>query len=454
MLYKPGIAIRILAGAIDQSQRMLHHLGRFFAHPALAGQLSSKPTANRVALKNGSQVEVLAQSQTSVRGTHVQKLRCDEVELFDPRVWEAAQFTTQSKDCGGIHVRGSVECLSTMHEPGGLMQQLVLEAQEGKRKLFRWGLMDVLEHCGPARLCQGWKADTPESTDPQSSDSSGGPPPQVPTITDIPIPLPILPYGSPAAPCPLFEECKGLAKQRPQEQAGHYRVEDAIATKGRVHKESWESEMLCLRPRRTNLAVPEFSRAQHVFNTSGPQGRVTWLVGMDFGMRSPTVVLWAALDDMDVLWIMDERYETDTILEEHALAIKAGLARPGIRAWPQPKWIAADPAARHINPQTGVSDARALQKHGYDIRTPISAVARGLGYVRARLGPAAGNTRLFIHERCANLIRSLECYRHDPKAPDNEPLKDGNDHAVDALRYLVLSIDHKGGDKWASYLGS
>jgi hypothetical protein len=42
-------------------------------------------TEKRVRLTNGSRAEVLAQSQTSVRGTRVQKLRCDEVELFDPR---------------------------------------------------------------------------------------------------------------------------------------------------------------------------------------------------------------------------------------------------------------------------------------------------------------------------------------------------------------------------------
>ena len=47
---------------------------------------------------NGSAVEVLTQSATSVRGQHVQKLRCDEVELFDDDVFAAAKFTTQSTD--------------------------------------------------------------------------------------------------------------------------------------------------------------------------------------------------------------------------------------------------------------------------------------------------------------------------------------------------------------------
>ncbi len=44
-------------------------------------------------MKNGAKAAVLAQSQRAVRGLHVQKLRCDEVEMFDPQVWvENAQF--------------------------------------------------------------------------------------------------------------------------------------------------------------------------------------------------------------------------------------------------------------------------------------------------------------------------------------------------------------------------
>ena len=35
---------------------------------------------------------MLAQSQRAVRGLRVQKLRCDEVEMFNPSIWEAAQL--------------------------------------------------------------------------------------------------------------------------------------------------------------------------------------------------------------------------------------------------------------------------------------------------------------------------------------------------------------------------
>jgi hypothetical protein len=61
-----------------------------------------------------------------VRGTRVQKLRCDEVELFDPEVWEAAQLATMEQDgAATVWVPGTIECLSTMHVPYGLMYRMV-----------------------------------------------------------------------------------------------------------------------------------------------------------------------------------------------------------------------------------------------------------------------------------------------------------------------------------------
>lgn len=144
MLYKPGIQIRILGGSLDQSRRMHAHLMDLFRNELLSDQLDGRITERRIRMKNQSQVELLAQSQTSVRGTRVQKVRCDEVELFDPAVWEAVQLATRSKLCGGRPVRGAVECLSTMHVPHGIMAGLVDSARAGKRALFKWGVVDVL----------------------------------------------------------------------------------------------------------------------------------------------------------------------------------------------------------------------------------------------------------------------------------------------------------------------
>jgi hypothetical protein len=449
LIYKPGIEVRILGGSLEQSQRMHEHLRRFFERPALKRLLSRKlgaVTQSRLRLANGSGVEILAQSQTAVRGTRVQKLRCDEVDLFDPEVWEAAQLTTRSirwKGTSNRWVRGSVEALSTMHKPMGLMWQVVGEARrveawskdeptpgpslregsqgeptpgpslrEGggaRRVLFRWGVVDALEHCPAERACAG---------------------------------------------CGLESECGGRAKQRAAEVAGHITVDDALTLKGRVSRATWEAEMLCLRPGRDLAVLPEFDPAVHVFE-DGPIEREreprslldepaaeesVVVCGMDFGFRSPTVVLWAKVEGEfgaeGTVRVVDERVVSGVRMEEHVRAICAhGLGRP--------RFVAADPAGAARNDQTGVSNLTLLRRAGLVVKARPSAILEGVGLLRARLMPAevSRGPRLFVASRCVKLIEAMQRYHYPDRRETNEPVKDGHDHAVDALRYLVLNVD-------------
>lgn len=438
LVFRPGVEVRILAGSLDQAQRMHAHLRAFFAKPGLAGLIEGRVTDKRLRLVNGSVVELLAQSQTSVRGTRVQRVRCDEVELFDPDVWDAVQLTTRSKVCGDRTVRGSIECLSTMHVPHGLMHRLVAEAREGKRKLFKWGVVDVLERCGSDRACGMVVA------------SSDG------------IPLPVLEVGTHAA-CPLWGDCGGRAKNRAGNETGvglgHLGIDDAIGMKGRVSQTVWEAEMLCLRPKRDDAVLPEFEAKTHVVSSipalrdhaGGENSRVRWVGGMDFGYRSPAVVLWAVVDEAGRLWIVDERVRKGQTVAEHAQAIHRA-------SWPKLEWIGADPAGNATNEQTADSSVGVLRKAGHVIRTSRIPVARGLEMLRHRLRPADPLARgvevagpaLFVHERCRVLIESLERYHYPERDLEStEPVKDGHDHAVDALRYLIQNLDApKGAKVW------
>ncbi|MBK7406534.1 MAG: hypothetical protein IPJ41_18545 [Phycisphaerales bacterium] len=411
LVFKPGIEIRILGGSLEQSKRMLAHLRRFFQHEALEPMLDGRITEHRVRLRNGSIAEVLAQSQTSVRGTRVQKLRCDEVELFDPEVWEAAQLTTRSAHlhlAGGraAEVRGSIECLSTMHRPYGLMQTVVEEAREGARTLFRWGLVDVLEHCGPEHQCEG---------------------------------------------CTLHPECSGRAKRRVA--PGHIRIHDAVRMKARVSQASWESEMLSLRPRRSDAVYPEFDPAVHIVG-AGPEWRApegTLVAGMDFGFRAPTVVLWAILDRAEALWVVAERVKSETRLADHARALSEGPGVDGLTG--PPAWVGVDPAGMGSNGQTGVTDIGVLRGAGLLVQHRARPIHVGVELVRARLRPAASDPRLFVHARCARLIECLQRYHYPPDHPESlQPVKDGFDHAPDALRYLVQNLDCRFEAKCRRYL--
>lgn len=418
LIFKPGIEIRILGGSMDQSRRMHAHLRRLFARPLLAPLVKGKPGETRLVLKNGSEVELLAQSHASVRGTRVQTLRCDEAELFKPDVLEAAMLTTRSRTItipgvGPTVLTGSVECLSTMHIPFGVMHRLLRETMDGRRTLFKWGVADVLETCPASRPCEG---------------------------------------------CVLRPECDGRAK-RADGAGGHIAIDDAVRMKRRVSLGTWSAEMLCIKPNRTHAVLPEFDTAVHVLTeprvpsmltapasdaalSASARERVQVLCGMDFGLRSPTVVLWALHYPDNLLEIVEERHIEGVTLPEHIAAIVSG----GTLGWPRPAWIGVDPAGSAENDQTGKSAVQLLSDAGLMVMKKRTSVKDGLNLVRARLAPADGSPpRLRVHARCEKLIESLERYHYDPAKPEStDPVKDGFDHAVDALRYLVTNLDKTG----------
>ncbi len=416
LVFKPGVQVRILAGSLEQAQRMHAHLAMLFERPGLREIVHGRITTRRVRLTNGSCAEVLSSSQASVRGTRVQKIRCDEVELFDPRVWDAAQLATRSGTCGGVLVPGRIEAFSTMHIPHGLMSRLVGESAGGARRMFKWGVVDVLERCGEEHACHAAIADA---------------------------------QGAATRECPLWPECRGRAKERAG--SGHLSVRDAIAMKRRVSLPQWESEMLCLRPRRADCVYPEFDPTIHVIDDAaavpgasdphraGEAAEPDVVVGMDFGFRNPTAILWGHLherrDDVRVLVIERERIASSMVLAEHIEAIRAG---------PSPRWIGVDPAGRQVNGQTGVSNVRVLRDAGFDVRSRPLGLGAGLQLVRARLSPADGVApTLLIRRSCTGLIRALATYHYDPTRPDSlTPVKDDADHAADALRYMVVALDH------------
>ncbi|MEO0512923.1 MAG: hypothetical protein AAF108_08515 [Planctomycetota bacterium] len=421
LIYRPGIEVRILGGSLEQSRRMQAHLRALFESDALSAELDRKPTADRLVLTNGSRVELLAQSATSVRGTRVQRLRCDEAELFKPDIWEAAQLTTRSTPVA----QGSIEALSTMHAPYGLMRELVSTAQPGPgpgeetitarpgvvRRLFKWGVADVIDRSDPAFNCL--------------NDEDGS--------------------------CVIWPDCpcKSLGRD-PARDAGHVSLSDALRMKGRVDQRTWESEMLCLTPTRAHCVYPGFSRDRHVCADDpcdrhpggaarSPGARAAWVAGMDFGFRGETAVLCARLSPGGVLTVTDEFVATETVVSvfaEWAAGHERSRAEGGLA------WIGVDPAGASRSGQTGLSDIRVLQKAGLRVRHRRRPIAEGIAMVRARISPASGEPTLVVHERCGRLIEALETYHYnDEDASDDRPVKDGPDHACDALRYLVQNLD-------------
>lgn len=483
LVFKPGIEIRILGGSLEQSQRMHEHLRRLFELPCIAPIVDGRITERRLALLNGSRAQVLAQSQTSVRGTRVQKVRCDEAELFEPEVWEAAQLTTRSVRLAGPWgqwVRGAVEALSTLHKPFGLMWNIVGSAARpqarstgadhdhpdhrpdapvdpvplpaARRVLFRWGLVDVLGSCGPEHSCDRCPLRPECGGRAKARDASG-----LHALTH-----PLTPSAV-AAPATL----SGPRRVSP----GHVSIDDAIGMKSRVSESVWQSEMLCLRPRRTDCVYPEFDASVHVGRWEPPRSaseagagdaapRAAWVAGMDFGFRSPTVVLlaWIGEEPGDdaarpVLHIEAEHVQSEWTIHQHIAHIQKGLGLD----LPRPAWIGVDPAGNQRSEQTGLSAVTAMRRAGLVVRSRRFELHEGIELVRARLRPASGthgsSPTLYIHARCTQLIESMHRYHYPEERPESlDPVKDGFDHAADALRYLMVNLDRPHTTTHASYL--
>jgi len=139
-----------------------------------------------------------------------------------------------------------------------------------------------------------------------------------------------------------------------------------------------------------------------------------------------------------VLEIVDVYLRRNAVIHEHLTAIRQ-------RGWPEPAWLGVDPAGRQRSDQTGESTVDVLRRAGLRIRAARSPVAEGLELIRRRLEPLTPGEPdsppgLVIHPRCRKLIDAMVRYHFDPRRPDSAaPVKDGPDHPVDALRYLVTN---------------
>lgn len=168
------------------------------------------------------------------------------------------------------------------------------------------------------------------------------------------------------------------------------------------------------------LVYDEFRTGTHVASLSPPED---WrrVRAIDFGYTNPFVCLWGAVDEDGRLYIYDEYYKRRELMEYHAAQINArGEA----------EWTVSDHDAQ---------DVAELRKHNIATIKAKKDVMAGIQKVKARLMVQAdGRPRLFIHERCVNLLREIGQYRW--KDDKEEPVKE-NDHAMDALRYMVMQLD-------------
>lgn len=178
--------------------------------------------------------------------------------------------------------------------------------------------------------------------------------------------------------------------------------------------------------RREGLVYPEFGSC--VVDEMG-SGSAPSVGGMDFGFSNPFAAVWGYLDHDDTLWVTGCRYVRQCTLPTHIEAIPKG-----VRYWCDPALPESIVQLRHAGHDAiPCVHLRARGSQG-EMKKPI---LHGIDLVSDRM--RTGRLKI-VRQACMPLIRELGMYCYDPEKASETPV-DADNHACDALRYLVVGLD-------------
>ncbi len=172
-----------------------------------------------------------------------------------------------------------------------------------------------------------------------------------------------------------------------------------------------------------------------------PSQFTRYYVGVDYGTNNPTAFLLVGQHE-DKFYVIDEYYWDSAERGRQKTDAEYSRDLQEFIKGRYPQAIVIDPSATSFIAQ--------LRRDGVRlIRQADNAVVDGIRTVAAFLS----QKRLFVYrKRCPNLLREFTTYVWDTQAQkrgEDRPLKQ-NDHALDALRYVVQTMFAKDGPRLRS----
>lgn len=193
----------------------------------------------------------------------------------------------------------------------------------------------------------------------------------------------------------------------------------------------------------------DFDRTKHVVEPFTIPVNWTRVIGLDVGFTNPAAALFGAVDEDGSIWIYDEFYQREWLIED--------ICKKGIL----PKIGKSKISAIYIDPSAKAKRNQANGRAYSDFSTYLenlgdkvpllpannevgAGIDRVKGYMRVQA--KNGKPKLRIFSTCTNLIEEIGEYRWAELSASQEGTKNQkeeprkyNDHACDALRYLVMS---------------
>lgn len=204
------------------------------------------------------------------------------------------------------------------------------------------------------------------------------------------------------------------------------------------------------------MVYHEFRRDVHVVKPFRIPDEWERHIRIDHGYRNPAAALLAAVSPEGEVYVYKELYESEWLIKEIILGNqkegKVGLLE---RIGANEKFNTAkiDPSVAARRGSTGASDYDEYLRHWPELLPPLQkarndvqvGIERVKGYLK--VNPRTGRPLLYIFDTCTNLLEEITTYRYPElkpaqqgkKAEMEKPMK-VDDHALDALRYLIVDL--------------
>ena len=394
-LFKPGVEIASAGAITEQADRAYKYITDMLFNEPLFTQEVVSSIRSETRFGNGSLCRVIAGTYHGFNSPHPNKTRVDEIELM---AWEVLQEGLQmSIERKGYKAQDTLT--STRKWQKGTMQKLLDMAAEKEIKVYSWCIFEVLEHCD--RLC---------FNDPV--------------------------YGD----CPAYSMtdkegkeimlCGGVAHKC----SGWYKVDDFIKKVRLLDKDTWDTQWRNLRPSGAILVYGDYFKEEDPWMVKPFQIPEHWQIASAIDYGSNFAYIKGALDPQDDTWYIFYEYfsNIDRSLEDHADVIKRSPL------FSSKEVIYSDPSGRQAILE--------MKKYGVPSRPANNDVYAGINKLKSmfqRRNPN-GEPQLRIFNWCDRLIKELSalyCYKTEKDGtPNKDVIIKRDDHAVDALRYMLYSF--------------
>lgn len=161
-------------------------------------------------------------------------------------------------------------------------------------------------------------------------------------------------------------------------------------------------------------------------------------ISIDPGLHNPLSCHWYACDYDGNVYVIAEHYAKEQSVEYHASKIKEISSNLGWKKGFNGMYEAIiDSAANQKTLSSNKSVVDLFYENGILLNASVNKnVFSGINRVKSYIKNVRGERRLFIFKNCVNMIREIKSYYWG----DNDSPVKKDDHAMDELRYYIMSM--------------